>query len=114
MEHKTMETSRALMPAQLVAPTEQGISSRVLVKTSGGNVTLFAFDKGQALSEHSAPFDALVTILEGSLAFTIADRKVEAPEGSITLLPANIPHALEALQPTRMLLVMLREISAQK
>ena len=80
----------------LVTPTEQGIASRVLAKTGGGSVTLFAFDAGQGLTEHTSPFEALVMVLEGSLALTIAGAPVRATPGTIVRMPANVPHALEA------------------
>ena len=93
----------------LVTPTEQGIASRVLAKTGGGSVTLFAFDAGQGLTEHTSPFEALVMVLEGSLALTIAGAPVRATPGTIVRMPANVPHALEAPEAARMLLVMLRD-----
>ena len=99
----------ALPLASLITPTEQGIASRVLAKTAGGNVTLFAFEKGQGLTEHTSPFDALVFILEGAMTLTIGGKPVKAPAGGVTRMPAGIPHALEADERTRMLLVMLRE-----
>ena len=71
--------AQALLLADLVTPTAQGIASRVLAKTGGGNVTLFAFDGGQALEEHTSPFDALVLVLEGSLDLTIAGTRVQHP-----------------------------------
>jgi quercetin dioxygenase-like cupin family protein len=93
----------------LIAPTPQGIASRVLARTGGGNLTLFAFDAGQELSEHTAPFDALVIALEGTLKLTIGGTAVHAIPGSIVLMPANVPHAVQAPEATRMLLLMLRE-----
>ena len=108
----TLPPAEALHLAGLIAPTEHGIASRVLAKTSGGNVTLFAFDAGEGLSEHTAPFDALVLVLEGSLALVIGGRAVTAPAGTIVRLPANIPHAVDAAVASRMLLVMLREPKA--
>jgi quercetin dioxygenase-like cupin family protein len=100
----------ALVLRGLVTPTEQGIASRVLAKTSGGNVTLFAFDTGQELSEHTAPFDALVLVLDGALLLTVGGEKTRAVPNTIVRMPAHVPHALEALEPSRMLLVMLREL----
>ncbi len=108
MEPNTITPSVALTLHDLVTPTENGIASRVLGKTAGGTVTLFAFDKDQALSEHTAPFDALVMVLEGSLTLTIGGSPVTATPGSIVKMPANVPHAVDALEPTRMLLIMLR------
>jgi quercetin dioxygenase-like cupin family protein len=95
------------LPA-LVTPTAQGIASRILAKTTGGNVTLFAIDAGQGLTEHTSPFDALVMVLEGSLNLTIGGTAVRAAPGTIVRMPASIPHALEAPEACRMLLIMLR------
>lgn len=101
--------AEALRLETLIAPTPQGIASRVLAKTAGGNVTLFAFDAGEGLSEHTAPFDALVIALDGLLSLTIGGAAVEAVPGTIVRMPANVPHAVDARQPSRMLLIMLRE-----
>ena len=107
--HASIPPAEALALATLISPTEQGIASRVLAKTSGGTVTLFAFDEGQGLSEHTAPFDALAMVLAGALDLTIGHQPVRAIPGTIVRMPANVPHALDATEPTRMLLVMLRE-----
>jgi quercetin dioxygenase-like cupin family protein len=101
--------AQALLLADLVTPTAHGIASRVLAKTGGGNVTLFAFDGGQALEEHTSPFDALVLVLEGSLDLTIGGTRVPATPGSVVRMPGGVPHALEAPEAARMLLIMLRE-----
>ena len=93
----------------LVTPTAQGIASRVLARTAAGNITLFAFDDGEELSEHTAPFDALVITLSGGLVLTIGGRDVETTPQSVVLMPANVPHAVQATKPSRMLLIMLRE-----
>jgi quercetin dioxygenase-like cupin family protein len=93
----------------LVTPTEQGIASRVLAKTAGGNLTLFAFDSGQGLTEHTSPFDALVLVLEGSLSLTIGGTSVRATPGTIVRMPAGTPHAVDAPEACRMLLIMLRD-----
>jgi quercetin dioxygenase-like cupin family protein len=92
----------------LVTPTDQGIASRILAKTAGGSLTLFAFDAGQGLTEHTSPFEALVLVLEGALDLTIGGTPVRATPGAIVRMPANVPHALDAPEPTRMLLVMLK------
>jgi len=99
----------ALVLADLITPAEHGIASRVLAKNSSGTVTLFAFDAGEALSEHTAPFDALVIVLEGAFALTIGGNRVEARAGTVVRMPAGVPHAVDAIDPSRMLLVMLRE-----
>ena len=104
-----LPASQALPFEDLIAYAPHGIASRVLAKTGGGNVTIFAFEKGQGLTEHTSPFDALVFILEGGMTLTIGGTPVRAPAGAVTRMPAGIPHALEADERTRMLLVMLRE-----
>ncbi len=94
--------------ATLVTPTAQGIASRVLGKTPGGSLTIFAFDAGQGLSEHTSPFEAFVLVLEGALTLTVGGTPVRATPGTIVRLPADVPHAVDAAEPSRMLLVMLR------
>lgn len=109
MSQNTLSPAEALTISTLVNYTEQGIASRVLAKNGGGNITLFAFDQGQALSEHSAPFDAIVMVVEGRLLLTIEGRPVTAALGEIVRMPANIPHAVDAPERAKMLLIMLRE-----
>ena len=93
----------------LVTPTARGIASRVLARTAAGNITLFVFDEGEELSEHTAPFDALVLTLSGSFILAIGGREVRTSPQSVVLMPANVPHAVRAAEPSRMLLIMLRE-----
>ena len=93
----------------LVVPTPNGIASRVLAKASGGNLTIFAFDAGQGLTEHTSPFDAFAIVLEGTFIITIGGTSVEAVAGTIVRMPARVPHAVDAETPARMLLVMLKE-----
>lgn len=112
MSHGTLAAGEALRLADLISSTDHGIASRVLAKTAGGNVTLFAFDAGEGLSEHTAPFDALVIVLEGAMRLTIGGKPVEAVPGTIVRMPANIPHAVDATTAARMMLVMLREPKA--
>lgn len=114
MKESTIAEAEAIVLTSLVGYAESGIASRVLAKASGGNVTLFAFDAGQELSEHTAPFDALVLVLEGSLALTIGGAAVTAAHGTIVRMPANVPHALVAKERTKMLLVMLRAEAAAR
>jgi quercetin dioxygenase-like cupin family protein len=109
---QTIPAAEALSMRSLITPTEQGIASRVLAKTQGGNLTLFAFDSGQGLTEHTSPFDALVLVLEGSLDLTIGGTEVHAAPGTVVRMPANTPHALDAPEPCRMLLIMLRDVSS--
>ena len=101
--------AEALRVVDLVTPTDHGVASRVLAKTGGGNVTLFAFDAGEGLSEHTTPFDALVLVVEGSLTLTIGGTPIEAVPGTIVRMPAGVPHAVDAIAASKMLLVMLRE-----
>jgi quercetin dioxygenase-like cupin family protein len=100
--------SEALALASLIAPTTQGIASRILGKAAGGNMTLFAFDEGQGLTEHSSPFDAFVLVLDGALNLTIGGASVRATPGTIVRMPADVLHALDASEPCRMLLIMLK------
>jgi quercetin dioxygenase-like cupin family protein len=93
----------------LVAPTERGIASRVLARTAAGNITLFAFDAGEELSEHSAPFDALALTLSGALVLTIGGVEVRTAAQTIVLMPANVAHAVHAAEASTMLLIMLRD-----
>jgi len=101
--------AEALLLQSLVTPTEQGIASRVLARTAGANITLFAFDAGQGLTEHMTPFEALVMVLEGALTLTIGGAPVRAIPGTIVRMPAGVPHAVDAPEPARMLLIMLKE-----
>ena len=103
-----LQPGDALSLDSLVTPTRHGIASRVLAKASGGNVTLFAFDEGQGLTEHTSPFEALVLVQHGSITLTIGGTPVDATPGTIVRMPANVPHALEASEPCRMLLIMLK------
>jgi quercetin dioxygenase-like cupin family protein len=102
----THPTGEAVAVASLIQSTQQG---SVLARSAGRNVTLFSFDAGQSLTEHTSPFDALVMVLEGAMALEIGGQAVRATPGTIVRMPAGMPHALEAQVPTRMLLVMLRE-----
>ena len=105
----TLPPGEPLALEDLIAPTAHGIASRVLARTAAGNITLFAFDAGEELSEHTAPFDALVLTLSGALMLTIGGREVRTAPQSIVLMPANVPHAVRASEASRMLLIMLRE-----
>jgi quercetin dioxygenase-like cupin family protein len=84
------------------------IVSREIVKKPTGTVTVFAFDSGQGLSEHTAPFDALVQVLEGEVEITISGNPHCLKGGELILMPANQPHALKALKRFKMLLTMIR------
>lgn len=92
-----------------ISYSEGAIVSKKIITNKGGNVSLFAFDKGQALSEHTAPFDALVQILDGKVEIIIDKKAFELQEGQSIVMPANIPHALKALDQFKMLLTMIKD-----
>ena len=84
------------------------IVSRTLIDKKSGTVTLFAFDEGEALSEHTAPFDAMVCVLDGSVEVTISGNPILVEAGDMVVMPADEPHALRALEKFKMMLVMIR------
>jgi quercetin dioxygenase-like cupin family protein len=100
--------SEILHLAGMVGYQEAAVVSRQITKADAGNVTLFAFDKDQELSEHTAPFDALVHILEGEAQVTISGKPFDLKAGDAIVMPANDPHALKATQRFKMLLTMIR------
>jgi quercetin dioxygenase-like cupin family protein len=105
------ESLPAAQPVRLgeqVAYVPGSIVSRTLARTPGGNLTLFAFDAGQELSEHTAPFDAFVQVLDGTVELTIGGERVVAGPGETVLMPAGIPHAVHATTPFKMLLSMVK------
>jgi quercetin dioxygenase-like cupin family protein len=108
MTSSSLPAAQALALRDLVTPTAHGIASRVLAKAPGGNVTLFSFDAGQGLTEHTSSYEALVLVLEGHLDLTVAGDSIAAPAGAIVRLPADVPHALDAPVATRMLLIMVK------
>ncbi len=103
----------AAAPTEVVELTKYvdgSIVSRTLNENSAGTLTCFAFDAGQRLSEHSAPFDAFVLVLDGAAELTIGGETVRACAGQIVLMPANVPHAVAAPERFKMLLLMLKPI----
>ncbi len=103
-----IEPGRPYRLVDLVQTALGSIVSRTLVDRDEGTLTLFAFDKGQGLSEHTTPFDAYALVLEGEAEFTVGAQAVEADTGQVVLLPADVPHSVRALQPFKMLLAMVR------
>jgi quercetin dioxygenase-like cupin family protein len=97
-----------MMAAELVSYQDGAIVSRTILEKPTGTVTVFAFDAGQALSEHTAPFDALVQVLEGRVAIRIAGKLHEVAAGQLIIMPANQPHALKATERFKMILTMIR------
>src|SRR5512144_3110156 len=104
----TAPVSQVLRLADMTAYQDGSVVSRQITKEDAGNVTLFAFDKDQGLSEHTAPYDALVHILEGEAEVTIAGNPFQLKAGEGIIMPANDPHALKAIQRFKMLLTMIR------
>jgi len=92
----------------LVAYEKGSVVSRTIIDKKAGTVTLFSFDEGQGLSEHTAPFDALVYLLDGKAEITISGKPLNLKEGEMTIMPANQPHALKGLSRFKMLLIMIR------
>jgi quercetin dioxygenase-like cupin family protein len=84
------------------------VVSRTIIDKPAGTLTLFAFDAGQGLSEHTAPFDALVYLLDGRAEVTISGKPLQLKQGEMVIMPANLPHALKALRRFKMLLVMIK------
>jgi quercetin dioxygenase-like cupin family protein len=103
-----MPPAVARSPLALAAYQDGSVVSRVLLKRSGGTITFFAFDTGQGLSEHSAPFDAVAHVLEGEAEVTISGAPVRVVAGEMVLMPANQPHALTAVTRFKMVLTMIR------
>ncbi len=94
---------------QEVEYSDNSIVSRQVIKDSGGNVSLFAFDAGQELSEHTAPFDALIQVIDGNAKIFIAGLEYALEKGESIIMPANIPHAVKAEERFKMLLTMIRK-----
>lgn len=92
----------------LVAYQDDAVVSRALLHTKGGTVTAFAFDEGQGLSEHQAPFDAIVLVLDGAAEITVGGEPQRVVRGQAILLPANVPHAVHAVERFKMMLTMIR------
>ena len=104
----TAPKSQVLAIASLAAYQEGAVVSRQVTKAEAGNVTLFAFDAGQELSEHTAPFDALVHVLDGEAEVRISGTAYNLKAGDAIIMPANEPHALKAVTQFKMLLTMIR------
>lgn len=103
-----MDKSKVYNIKEAVKTGKESVVSRVVMKSNNGNISLFAFDKGEGLSKHSAPFDAMVLVLEGSVMITIGENENRLNEGEAILMPADIPHELTALTPFKMMLTMIK------
>jgi len=100
--------AKALDLASLVKYSRGSVVSKTLLDRKAGTLTLFAFDKGQGLSEHTAPYDASVMILDGEAEITIAGKPMRVATGGMVIMPANVPHALRAVTRYKMMLIMIR------
>jgi quercetin dioxygenase-like cupin family protein len=103
-----MPAAETVRMAELVNYQDGAVVSRTLMKRATGTITLFAFDEGQGLSEHTTPFDAVVQLLEGESVITISGVPIKVTGGESILMPANQPHALKAVNRFKMLLTMIR------
>ena len=101
-------TAKALELVNQVAYQDSSVVSKTLLDKQAGTVTLFAFDRGQGLSEHTAPYDALVYLLDGEADITISGKTIHAKQGDMVIMPANQPHALKATKQFKMMLIMIR------
>ncbi|MHC4645518.1 MAG: cupin domain-containing protein [Planctomycetota bacterium] len=94
--------------AGLVEYAQDSIVSKTILDKSVGTITLFAFDKGQRLSEHRAPYDAVVQVIEGKAQLTIGGKDVQVSAGQVVIMPGHVPHAVAAREKFKMLLIMIR------
>jgi quercetin dioxygenase-like cupin family protein len=94
-------------PAELIAYQDGAVVSRTIVFQKSGTITLFAFDAGEGLSEHTAPYDAIVQVLDGEVEITISGESFHPGKGQMIIMPANLPHALKAVTKFKMMLIMI-------
>jgi quercetin dioxygenase-like cupin family protein len=108
MKENAITKSEKLRFKELVDYSDGSIVSKLILKKEAGNITLFSFDKGQSLSEHTAPFDAVVQIVEGSAEILIDGKSYLLDENETIIMPADIPHAVKAPEKFKMLLTMIK------
>jgi quercetin dioxygenase-like cupin family protein len=104
-----MAPAEVLTASDMVAYQGSAIVSRTVISKTAGTVTLFAFDRGQALSEHSTPFDALVLVLDGTGEISISGKLFKVSRGEALLMPADEPHSVKAVEQFKMMLIMIRQ-----
>jgi len=109
MEKKEFEKDKVFRFDNEVEYSDGAIVSKNVLKRDTGNISLFAFDRGEGLSEHTAPFDALVQVVDGKAEITVGGKKHLLEKGDSIIMPANIPHALRALEKYKMVLTMIKE-----
>ena len=107
-EGKGINVSQILQLAQVGEYQKNSVVSKKIIKKESGNITFFAFDKNEGLSEHSAPFDAIVYIVEGEAEIVISGKSYLLKEGEMIIMPANKPHAVKAKKQFKMLLIMIK------
>jgi quercetin dioxygenase-like cupin family protein len=105
--NQTDLTGKLFDPAGLIAYQDGSVVSRTIIIQKCGTITLFAFDSGESLSEHTAPFDAVVQVLDGEVEITIAGDRFHLGKGQMIIMPANRPHALQAITKFKMMLTMI-------
>ena len=105
----TFEKETIFNLEEMIEYTDGGVISEQVTKAKGGNMTLFSFDKEQGLSEHKTPYDAIVQILDGEAEITIGGNLHNLKKGDCIIMPANIPHALKAVERFKMLLTMIKQ-----
>jgi quercetin dioxygenase-like cupin family protein len=103
-----MESAKVYTLKDSIEYSQGATVSKIVTRGKNGSATLFSFDKGQQLSEHTTPYDAIAVIVDGTCAITIAGKAHVLTEGQLILMPANIPHALEATQAFKMMLLMIK------
>jgi quercetin dioxygenase-like cupin family protein len=111
MNQEQPSNNRLMTPQSIngsITYQEDSVVSRELIHKATGSVTLFAFDKNQGLSEHTTPYDALVMITDGHAEITVSGVKHEIKAGDMLLMPARSPHALKAVEPFKMVLIMIK------
>jgi quercetin dioxygenase-like cupin family protein len=108
MEQDNEYKKKIVKLADLVDYQQGAVVSREIMNEKTGTVTLFAFDKGQGLSEHTTPFDALVYLLDGEAEVTISEKPLNLKQGEMVIMPANQPHALKAIKRFKMMLTMIK------
>lgn len=105
---KVFKKGTAMNLSEMIEYSKGGVISKQVLKSKTGNITLFSFDKGQGLSEHAAPFDAMVQILDGKADITIGGKLVSLKTGQSVIMPADITHSLYATEKFKMLLSMMK------
>lgn len=104
----TIEPGQQFNTADSIAYADGAVVSKTILKKSSGNITLFAFDAGEGLSEHTTPHEALVQVLDGSVEITIGDQAHKLVAGQALILPGGVPHAVKAIEKFKMMLTMIK------